>query len=84
MILAIAPRSGYAWSAFWVAVAMGGIAFADYRAIADAGERIVGIVGRQSVGAEARPGVGLTLVSVGAVLGLISSVAGIAATPRER
>jgi hypothetical protein len=84
MTLAFVPRPGYAWLSFWVSVAIGGIAFADYRAVAGAGERTVGIVGRQGVGAEAQPAIGLTLVAVAAVLGLISAVAAVAATPRER
>ncbi|MDQ3915900.1 MAG: hypothetical protein M3323_11345 [Actinomycetota bacterium] len=72
-------RSGYAWLAFWASVLTGGIAFADYRGLGDVA---AAISRRMEVGAEARPGVGLTLVAAGAMLGLISSVAGVAATPR--
>lgn len=75
-------RTGFAWVAFWISVAVGGIAFADYRSLAEANEEITGIAGRQEVGAEALPGPGLTIVAAGAVLGVISSVGAVAATPR--
>lgn len=82
-VLVVRRRTGVAWLAFWISVAVGGIAFADYRSLDDANEVIRGIAGRQEVGAEALPGVGLTIVAAGAVLGLISSVGAVAATPHS-
>lgn len=83
VLLVVRRRSGIAWIAFWIAVAIGGIAFGDYRSISPSeGEAPGGIAGRQEVGAEAMPGAGLTLVAAGAVLGVISSVGAVAATPR--
>jgi hypothetical protein len=79
VVLLVTKRGGYAWLAFWAAVVTGGIAFADYRGLGDAA---AAISQRMEVGAEARPGIGLTLVSVAAVLGLVSAVAAVAATPR--
>jgi hypothetical protein len=81
-LLVVRGRPGLAWLAFWICVAVGGIAFADYRSLDEANEVIRGIAGRQEVGAEALPGTGLTIVAAGAVLGLISSVGAVAATPR--
>jgi hypothetical protein len=78
-LLVLTRRTGYAWLAFWASVLTGGIAFADYRGMGDV---TAAISQRMDVGAEARPGVGLTLVAVAAVLGLVSAVAGVAATPR--
>ena len=79
-LLLFTKRSGYAWLAFWCSVLTGGIAFADYRGL---GEVTAAISQRMDVGAEARPGIGLTLVAIAAMLGLISAVAGVAATPRD-
>ncbi|MDQ4026251.1 MAG: hypothetical protein M3217_12310 [Actinomycetota bacterium] len=77
--LVVTRRGGYAWLAFWASVVTGGIAFADYRGLGDV---TAAISQRMEVGAEARPGIGLTLVAAAAMLGLISAVAGVAATPR--
>ncbi|HEV2757777.1 MAG TPA: hypothetical protein VG318_18610 [Actinomycetota bacterium] len=79
VVLVVTKRGGYAWLAFWASVVTGGIAFADYRGLGDVG---AAISQRMEVGAEARPGIGLTLVAVAAMLGLISAVGGVAATPR--
>ena len=78
-LLLATKRSGYAWLAFWASVLAGGIAFADYRGLGDAA---AAISQRMDVGAEANAGPGLTLVAAGAMLGLISAVAAVAATPR--
>lgn len=77
--LAVRKRSGFAWLAFWIALAVGGIAFGDYRSLGDA---TASISSRHELGAEASPGVGLTLVAAAGMLGVISAVAGVAATPR--
>lgn len=81
-LLLVRKRSGFAWLAFWVSLLVGAIAFADYRTISGAHERIAGVAGRQGVGAEARPGPGLTIVTAAGMLGIVSSVGGVAATPR--
>ena len=83
-LLLVRRRSGMAWAAFWIAVVIGGIAFGDYRSVSpDDDEAPGGIAGRQELGAEAQPGPGLTLVAAGAMLGVISSVGAVAATPRD-
>lgn len=79
-MLFLTKRGGFAWIAFWASVVVGGIAFADYRGV---GEVTAAISQRMDVGAEAVPAIGLTLVAAAAMLGLISSVAGVAATPRS-
>jgi hypothetical protein len=76
-------RTTFAWLAFWVSLAIGGIAFADYRTVSENEDDAPhGILLRHEVGAEANPGVGLTLVAAAGMLGVISSVGGVAATPR--
>ncbi len=83
-VLLVRRRSGSAWLAFWVAVAIGGIAFADYRGVSpNDDEAPGGIAQRHELGAEARPGPGLTMVAAAAMLGVISAVGAVAATPRD-
>ena len=82
VLLVLRRRSGYAWIAFWVSLLIGGIAFADYRNISDLEDAPTGIERRQEVGAEARPAIGLTVVTAAGMLGVISAVGGVAATPR--
>jgi hypothetical protein len=84
VLLLVQRRSGVAWFAFWVAVMIGGIAFADYRSVSPDDEAAPGgIAQRQELGGEAQPGPGLTIVAAGAMLGVISSVGAVAATPRD-
>lgn len=74
-------RGVYGWTSLGASVVIGAIAFADYRGIGDlssALSRRMDIVGL------ARPGIGITLVATGAVIGLLASAAGIAATPYRR
>ena len=82
--LVVRKTTGFAWLAFWVSLAIGGIAFADYRTVSDTSPDSApgGILLRHEVGEEASPGVGLTLVAAAGMLGIISSVGGVAATPR--
>ncbi len=75
-------RSTFAWLAFWVSLAIGGIAFADYRTVSENDDAPGGILLRHEVGEEASPGPGLTFVAAAGMLGVISSVGGVAATPR--
>jgi hypothetical protein len=82
--LLVRKKTGNAWIAFWVSLAIGGIAFADFRTISandTAAPR--GILIRHEVGAEASAGPGLAFVAAAGILGVISSVGGVAATPRE-
>lgn len=81
--LVLRKRTTFAWLAFWVSLAIGGIAFADYRTVSqnEAGAPR-GILLRHEVGAEANPGAGLTMVAAAGMLGIISAVGGVAATPR--
>lgn len=77
ILLVLRPAGRYAWWGFIAAVVCGGIAISDYRGVAQVFADWGGI------GAGPSPGIGLTLVAVGALVGLISSVAAIAATPRD-
>lgn len=80
--LLVRKRTGPAWLAFWVSLAIGGIAFADYRTVSENREAPRGILLRHEVGTEATAGPGLTLVAAAGMLGIISAVGGVAATPR--
>lgn len=82
--LLVRKKSGVAWVAFWISLAIGGIAFADFRTVSaneDSAPR--GILLRHEVGAEASAGPGLAVVAAAGMLGVLSSVGGVAATPRE-
>lgn len=81
--LVVRKRTGAAWLAFWISLAIGGIAFADFRTISDKDEAPRGILLRHEVGTEASTGPGLTVVAAAGMLGVISAVGGVAATPRE-
>jgi hypothetical protein len=82
--LVVRKKTGFAWIAFWISLAIGGIAFADYRTVSDKSPDSApgGILLRHEVGEEASPGVGLTLVAAAGMLGIMSAVGGVAATPR--
>jgi hypothetical protein len=73
-------KSGSAWLAFGASFAMGVIAISDYRAV---GEITSDISRRMEIVGEARPAIGLILVLVAAFVGIVSSLAGVAATPRR-
>ena len=79
-LLAVQRRGRYALVGFAGAVVAGAIAIAAYRGIADQSSALyqhMDIVGR------AEPALGLTLVAGGAIVGLIASVLGLAATPYQ-
>ena len=76
MLLVLRAKGAFAWIALVASIVAGGIAISDYRGVDQVFEDLEGI------GLGVDPGAGLTLVAVGAFLGLIASVAGIAATPR--
>ena len=81
--LLIRKKTGAAWIGFWISLAIGGIAFADFRTISENDSAPRGILIRHEVGAEASPGPGIAVVAAAGMLGVISSVGGVAATPRE-
>lgn len=83
VVLLARKKTGAAWAAFWIALAIGGIAFADFRTVSQNDEAPRGILLRHEVGAEGSTGPGLTVVAAAGMLGVISAVGGVAATPRE-
>ena len=73
-------RSGrFAWLGFLAAVVTGAIAFTDYRGV---GDFTSSISQRMNLVGKVVPALGLTLVAAAALVGLVGSVIGIAATPR--
>ena len=79
--LAIRRRKVYALLAFIAAMVVGGIAFADYRAIGDVSS---GISDRMEIIGDPEPAIGITLVAVAGVVGLAGSVTALVATPSDR
>lgn len=67
--------SGWAWLAFLASIVIGGIAISDYRSIDEVHLDMEGI------GTGVNPGLGLILVAAGGFVGLLASVAAIAASP---
>lgn len=74
--VALILRNRAARVAFLIAVVAGAITISDYRSIPGL------FVELEGIGAGAAPGVGITLATAGAMLGLVSSVTAIAASPR--
>jgi hypothetical protein len=79
IMLTVRRRSFYAWLAFVASIVMGGIAIADYRGI---GELSSSISQRMDIVGDADPAIGITLVAASALIGVIASLVGVAATPR--
>ena len=79
-MLILRRRGLYAWIALLAAVVIGGITFADYRAIGDLSS---GLSRRMDIVGLAKPSLGITLVAASALIGIVASGAGIAATPRN-
>jgi cobalamin biosynthesis protein CobD/CbiB len=78
IMLWLRRRGKWAWLGFLASVVIGGLAITSYRAIADTTSPLyeeLDIIGR------AQPAIGITLVAAGAIIGLVSSVAGVTATP---
>ena len=73
-------KSGYAWLAFAASFVMGAIAIADYRAVDDITSDISR---RMELVGDAEQAAGLILVLVAAFAGIVASLAGVAASPRE-
>jgi hypothetical protein len=77
-MLVVRRRSSYAWAAFVVWISVGAIAIADYRGVGDLSSDISRRMNR--VG-DIEPGLGLTLVAAAALIGVLASAAGVAASP---
>ncbi|HYI44098.1 MAG TPA: hypothetical protein VE174_01375 [Actinomycetota bacterium] len=77
LFLVIRKRSLYAWIAFWCSMVMGGISIADYRGIDELFYEEMNRIGDPS------PAFGLTLVAVAALVGIVASVTGVAASPKR-
>ena len=75
--LFVSSKSRFAWAAFFGCMVAGAVAISDYRDI-DGLFREAGTIGRGI-----SPGIGLALCALGALVGLISAVTGVAATPRR-
>ena len=78
VLLHARKRSLWGWLGFLASVTIGAIAIADYRAI---GSVTSDLSREMDVVGEPSPGVGITLVAAAALIGLISSLAGVAASP---
>ncbi|MFN2490755.1 MAG: hypothetical protein ABR529_13685 [Actinomycetota bacterium] len=81
LLLLVRQRARWGWLGVIGAVLIGAVAIADYRGI---GNLSSNISRRLNIVGEAEPGIGLTLVVAAALIGLIGSVAGIAASPPRR
>ncbi|HEY7876476.1 MAG TPA: hypothetical protein VIG64_15280 [Actinomycetota bacterium] len=80
-LLVLRRRAGFAGLGLLASMFIGAIAISDYRGVGDLTSdlaRELDLVG------EPHAAIGLTLVVAASILGLIASVAGIAATPRGR
>ena len=79
ILLVLRRQALYAGLALCASIVIGSIAISDYKGVGDISSdlsRRLDVIGEPHVAA------GLTLVAIAALLGLIVSVAGIAATPR--
>ena len=79
--LAVAKSRRYAWLAFIAAMFVGAIGFAAYRSV---GNLDSSISRRMEIVGDPDPGLGITLVAIGGVLGLLGAVLGVIATPARR
>jgi hypothetical protein len=78
--LALRRRGVFAGVAFLAAMVIGGVAFADYRGVGDVSSAISD---RMEIFGDPDPAIGITLVAIGAIAGLLGSVAGFISTPRR-
>lgn len=78
LLLLWRKRGMYAWLAFVASIVVGAIAIAAYRGISDTSSALYH---RMDVFGKAEPALGVTLVSAGAIIGLLASAVGVAATP---
>ncbi len=79
-LLAVRKRSFYAWLAFLASVVMGAIGVGDYRS---AGSATSDLTRRMDVIGDPSPGVGLMLIAVAGLVGIVASLAGVAASPNR-
>jgi LPXTG-motif cell wall-anchored protein len=80
VVLLVRKRAAWGWLGIVGAVIVGAVAIADYRGIGDLSSSISH---RMDIVGGAEPGIGLTLAVAAAIVGLVASVAGIAASPRR-
>lgn len=76
-LLVARKKALYAWLGFVASVVIGAVAIADFRGIEN-------LASRMRIIGDARPALGITLVAASAIVGLIASVAGVAASPRAQ
>lgn len=81
VLLVVRKRSAYGWLGLLASVVIGSIAFADFRGIGDLSSSLSQ---RMDIVGAARPAVGIMLVAASALVGLVASAAGIAASPPPR
>lgn len=81
LLLQARRRGKYAVVSFVASILIGAIALVAYRQISD---RTSALYLRMDIEGVARPALGLTLVAAAAIIGLLASVAGVAATPYRR
>ncbi|MGH2730383.1 MAG: hypothetical protein ACRDJI_07200 [Actinomycetota bacterium] len=77
VLLVLRRRSLYGWLGFAASTVIGSIAVADYRGVEELAERM------DRVGRDVDPGLGLSLVAAAALVGLLASAAGAAASPKS-
>ncbi len=77
-LLLLRGRGAYGWLGLLASIVIGAVAVADYRAIGDLSS---GLSRRMDVVGDADPALGITLVAAAALVGLVASGAGIAASP---
>ena len=80
-LLVLRAQAVYAGISLIASIMIGGIAISDYKGV---GDLTSDLSRRLDLVGEPHAAVGLTLVAIAALLGLIVSVAGIAATPRGK
>lgn len=78
LLLTLRRKSFYGWLGFIDSIVLGVIAIADYRGVTDFASDIAR---RMDIVGDPDPGVGLVLVAVAALLGVVFSLAGVAASP---
>jgi hypothetical protein len=79
VLLYVRARALWAWLGLLGSMLVGAIGIADYRGI---GNLSSSISHRMDIVGQAAPGLGLTLVAAAGIVGVVASVAGIAASPR--
>jgi LPXTG-motif cell wall-anchored protein len=78
-LLYVRRRAVWGWAGLLGSILIGSVGIADYRGIGDLSSSISH---RMDIVGQAAPALGLTLVVAAAIVGVVASVAGIAASPR--